>query len=175
MTRDLCTGLTLREYLEKHGDRYFNFSIGKGVWTGRHLLCHMENDMRARYSRFDGWLQAVTHLVRGDLYVDVGSGCGLDDTGISPLGWDGIGDDPEEEGLDLSRRVAIAQTVIKHWQDAAARPLGGPLLDAVPWDLMKHALALVGSALQGETDPRELGVEEGPDAERIRGLAKGGA
>jgi hypothetical protein len=70
---------------------------------------------------------------------------------------------------ELKRAMAIARVVAEHWRDQAMARGDEP---EIPWRVMAHPLALVLAALDGEQDPTaELGVEEGPDADRIRALA----
>lgn len=70
----------------------------------------------------------------------------------------------------LKRTTAIARIVAEHWRDAAMRRGDEP---QIPWRAIAHPLALVLAALDGDQDPTgELGIEEGPSAERIRALAR---
>lgn len=57
--------------------------------------------------------------------------------------------------------VEVARIVADHWRVAAME--GGDSL--VPWRLAAHPLCCVLAALDGETDPRQLGIEEGSEAE----------
>lgn len=60
--------------------------------------------------------------------------------------------------------LAVARVVAEHWRDAMMRD---PDLR-----FAAHPLACVLAAMDGETDPAQLGVEEGPDADAIRAAAR---
>jgi hypothetical protein len=63
-------------------------------------------------------------------------------------------------------RTPAARIVAEHWRDAAAEH---------GWAATGHALAMVLTALGGETDPTCLGIPTGhPDADRIRRALTGG-
>lgn len=88
-----------------------------------------------------------------------------------PLGGRGHLADICLEAAAAVRAASIARVVATHWRDHAMDRGDRPMIE---WRAMAHPLALVLCALDGEQDPiRELGVEEGPDAERIRALAAG--
>jgi hypothetical protein len=53
-------------------------------------------------------------------------------------------------------RVAAARFVARHWRDAAT----GWGDDPFPGRVTAHPLSLVLSALDGETDPAQLGLDE---------------
>lgn len=84
------------------------------------------------------------------------------------------------DGLDPTRplvelpdpgadRVAIARVVAEHWRDWALNQAP----EGMRW--AAHPLALVLSALDGVSDPVDLGVEaDSPNAARIRALAEQG-
>ena len=61
------------------------------------------------------------------------------------------------------QRVAIARIVADHWRKAA---LADGVLE-VPYRVMAHPLVLVIDALDGESDPNQLGVAQGEDFEAI--------
>lgn len=67
------------------------------------------------------------------------------------------------------RAAAIARVVAEHWRDAVMSSESAE--ERVPWRMAAHPLALVLVALDGEQAPIELGVGDGPDADRIRALA----
>jgi hypothetical protein len=88
-----------------------------------------------------------------------------------PLGGRGHLADICLEAAAAVRAASIARVVARHWRDHAMARGDEPKIE---WRAMAHPLALVLCALDGEQDPiGELGVEEGPDADRIRVLAAG--
>ena len=75
---------------------------------------------------------------------------------------------PDTPHAAAMRTAEIAKVVADHWRRAA---LGwGDLM--FPGRATAHPLFCVLAALDGETDPRHLGIEEGPDADLIRRLAE---
>lgn len=72
-----------------------------------------------------------------------------------------------EERRQLRGRLAVTRLVVEHWRDAAF----GWGDERMPGKVTAHPLALALAALDGETDPVALGVEEGPTADRLRELA----
>jgi hypothetical protein len=61
------------------------------------------------------------------------------------------------EATPLPVRLETARRVAEYWHRAAVKELGGPLEPS--YTVAGHALSCVLSALAGETDPGELGVE----------------
>lgn len=69
-----------------------------------------------------------------------------------------------------TQREAVAYLVADHWRTTM---LTAPEAD-IPRRLMAHPLALVQAALNGETDPAQLGVDpESPTADLIREACRG--
>jgi hypothetical protein len=62
--------------------------------------------------------------------------------------------------------VEVARIVADHWRRAALE-WGDDLMHG---RMTAHPLCCVLAALDGETDPRQLGVAEGSDADAIRAL-----
>lgn len=70
-------------------------------------------------------------------------------------------------------RLEIAREVAVHWRDQAIRTWGD---SPMPGRVAAHPLALVLDALDGQTDPAQLGVDPGSPAEdSIRDLIDGDA
>lgn len=65
--------------------------------------------------------------------------------------------------------LLIASAVARHWARAVMEPHNACV--KMEWRLTAHPLSCVRHALAGETDPRQLGVEEGRDARLIRRIA----
>lgn len=76
---------------------------------------------------------------------------------------------PPFPGTGDDQRVNIARIVADHWRNAAMAHADD---DMIPFRVMAHPLCMVLSALDGETDPNQLGVSEGPDADKITALAQ---
>ncbi len=57
----------------------------------------------------------------------------------------------------MSDRLKIARAVAEHWHRAATVTYA----DEPEWIACGHALAMVLAAMDGETDPAELGIRPG--------------
>jgi len=66
--------------------------------------------------------------------------------------------------------IRVARLVADHWRRAAL-DWGHESMEG---RITAHPLCCVLAALDGETDPAELGVGEGPDAEAIREVTAAG-
>ena len=80
---------------------------------------------------------------------------------------------PPEAELTITnlRARAIGRLVAQHWQGVALRHTDdASKAHAAVWTAMSHALSCVIGALDGETDPVKMGVDEGPTADIIRSI-----
>ena len=80
-------------------------------------------------------------------------------------GWRASTQSRREAGLD-AERVRYARAVAESWRDqylATIKSEG----TTIPWAVGTHPLSLVIAALDGETDPRELGMDEEDLAARL--------
>lgn len=73
--------------------------------------------------------------------------------------------------MSAEQRAAVARIVAEHWRDQVMAP--GLRSREVRIRFVGHALALVLAALDGETDPAQLGINDGHvDAQRVREAAR---
>jgi hypothetical protein len=88
----------------------------------------------------------------------------LDDAAVPPPAPLALPDNTETE---MRRRLEIARLVADSWRQFALRH--GDIRSSL--QLAAHPLVCVMAALDGETRPEHLGIDEGPTADAIRALS----
>lgn len=74
----------------------------------------------------------------------------------------------------VERKIRIAKVVAEHWSSAIME--GGHADEEFPWRTAAHPLGCVRAALDGESDPAQLGVVVDSDtAQTIRRISEGKA
>lgn len=76
---------------------------------------------------------------------------------------------PKRMPTDDRRALLIGSAVARHWARAVVDPKYAR--EKLEWRLVAHPLSCVRAALAGETDPAQLGIEEGRTARLIRRIA----
>lgn len=85
------------------------------------------------------------------------------DARVCPCGSSGAGPVADYKLDRQARIIQTARVVADHWRAASMEWGDGLMLGR----LAAHPLCMVLSALDGVMDPTELGIEPGPDADRI--------